>query len=827
MDKAKLFSQAEKCLAKGQYEKALESYELILRSDPNDSKALSRAADLYLKRENFEKGFDALRRLAESFTREGFFSRAVAIYKRMLKIEQVSSREALIQIHEKLADLYGQLSLISDAMSHFSIVVDHYDRAMDHNSLLNVLRKVSDLDPYNIDSQLKLAELFYSQQRNLEAIQALEKLAENIKSRGHIPDVIRVYERWVELDAKDHKALANLTHHYLSVNEPKKALARIQVAFRADPRNVEVLDLLAEIFVSLKQPEKAKAVDLELVKLSRAVGDQGKLDRAERRLKGIANPPPGVSGVSSDSSGVEFKAEAPATKALSVPESELTHDERRLISEADVYLKYGLLDKAHDLLKKSLETQSKSLVLRWKLKQLALEKEDTEAAAHLLNEIVMLARASGKSDIEKQAFDELSILDPKSLADEKTVKKDSTATSVESIELNEFDSSDISIVLDEQDISSVTPKADEMVKDLILEDSMSGPVVDLTASSVPLEINHQSEIELIPEISVESSLDLSGEVSVSEGDEPMALLTESDFSPEELSQLSRQLDPDGVIDFEMAALAPTPAPTPTLDRSEVVVEVDADFELRQSLEEVEFFKAQGLTSEAQALLKTLNDKFPGHVLLSKFSASTKAAAEMAEALKSKTTELEALGRKVRLNVQEDTRDAQMGEFFDLGAELDAELSNEKAEEGFGSPTNVRDVFNAFKQGVAQSVSDEDWQTHFDLGVAYREMELLDDAIQAFERVGKNPAQRASALYQIGLCELAKGQLQAARKKFDEALNLPNVMAQEKISITYELAEVLLRLNKKDEAKKLFREVQEVDPEFREVTEKVKALGSKG
>jgi tetratricopeptide (TPR) repeat protein len=107
------------------------------------------------------------------------------------------------------------------------------------------------------------------------------------------------------------------------------------------------------------------------------------------------------------------------------------------------------------------------------------------------------------------------------------------------------------------------------------------------------------------------------------------------------------------------------------------------------------------------------------------------------------------------------------------------------------------------------------------------MELLDDAIQAFERVGKNPAQRASALYQIGLCELAKGQLQAARKKFDEALNLPNVMAQEKISITYELAEVLLRLNKKDEAKKLFREVQEVDPEFREVTEKVKALGSKG
>ncbi len=847
LDKAKLFSQAEKCLAKGQYEKALEAFELILRSDPNDSKALSRAADLYLKRENFEKGFDVLRRLAEAFTREGFFSRAVAIYKRMLKIEKISSRDALIQVHERLADLYGQLSLISDAMSHFSIVVDHYDRAMDHDSLLNVLKKVSDLDPYNIDSQLKLAELFYSKQRNLEAIKALEKLSENIKSRGHLPDVIRVFERWVELDPSDHKALGNLVHHYLAVNEPKKALARIQVAFRANPRNVDVLDLLAETFLSLKQPEKSKAVDLELIKLSRAVGDQGKLDRAERRLRGIANPPPNDSGASSESSGVELREAAPASAELPLVESELTHDERKLMSEADVYLKYGLLDKAYDLLKKNLETQSKSLVLRWKLKQLALEKEDTEAAAHFLNEIVMLARSAGKSDVAKIASDELSILDPNSLAvapsprvsaasmaDENTVKKDSTSTSVESIELNEFDSSDISIVLDEQEVLAASPKADEMVNELILEDSMSGPVMDLSAPAMPIEVNHQSEIELIPDVSIEpaeelsnreSSIDLSGEVSFVEGDEPVALLTESDFSPEELSRLSSQLDPEGMIDSEVAALAPSPQLSS--DSVDAAVEIDSDFELRQSLEEVDFFRSQGLESEANALLKSLSGKYPGHPLIKKFSASTKAAAEMADALKSKTTELEALGRKVRLNVQEDTRDAQMGEFFDLAAELDAELLNDKSDEGFGSPTNVRDVFNAFKQGVAQSVSDEDWQTHFDLGVAYREMELLDDAIQAFELVGKHPAQRASALYQIGLCELAKGQLQNAKKKFDEALNLPNVMAQEKISITYELAEVLLRLNKKDEAKKLFKEVQKVDPEFREVTEKVKALGSKG
>jgi len=843
LDKAKLFSQAEKFLVKAQHEKALEFFEQILRVDPFDSKALSRASDIYLKIGKNEKGVETLRKLAEAFTREGFFSRAVAIYKRVLKIEHVGTKQDMIQVHEKLADLYGQLNLVSDAMAHFSIVVDHYDRTMDQNSLLNVLKKVSDLDPYNIDSQLKLAELFLAQQRNPEAVDALSRLAENVRSRGHMPDVVRVHERWVELNPQDIKALSALIRVYLEVNEPKKALGRIQLAFRADPRNALVLELLSETFLSLKQPEKAKAVDAELIKIYREAGDVAKAQEVELRLRG-GSPVPAPQAVSAEVSEADISViEERKGPQCPVPEAEFNHDERKVLAEADVYLKYGLVDKAYELLKTNLQAQSKSIVLRWRLKELAVEKQDYDFAIHVLNEIVLLARALKRMDLELSVSEELKKLDPQSLALESSRSQQNSSaheaevvssiqfdepsggsvtfgresTDMKEIDLNDFDSSDISIVIDERDLSSANPKAkvQETVIDMIAEDSGSGPVLELEMAPVVPTVS--SEVEVDSELS-QSNFELSEEVSAPIDEESVALLTEDDFSQEELAQLSKNFQPEAIEDAEVAAL------TPPVASADANVEVDAEFEIKQSLEEIEFLKSQGLDEEAESLMGSLKSRYPSHQLSIQQSVAATSAEKVAEAIESKTAELEALGRKVKLSVQDDRREVAAGDFFDLAGDLDAEMAAEKPAEEPVSPASVRDVFNAFKQGVSQSVSEEDWQTHFDLGVAYREMGLFDDAVQSFEIVGKSQTQRASALYQIGLCELAKGQLQKAREKFDEALHLPDLMGQEKISITYELADVLLRLNKTDEAKKLFKEVQKVDPEFREVTEKIKGLG---
>jgi len=103
------------------------------------------------------------------------------------------------------------------------------------------------------------------------------------------------------------------------------------------------------------------------------------------------------------------------------------------------------------------------------------------------------------------------------------------------------------------------------------------------------------------------------------------------------------------------------------------------------------------------------------------------------------------------------------------------------------------------------------------------MGLIDDAIQEFQLVSKTASQEAGALYQMGICEIARENFAAARELFDKALKHPSLASQEKISITYELAEALLKLDDKSRARKLYQEVMKLDPEFRDVQDRLKAL----
>jgi len=118
--------------------------------------------------------------------------------------------------------------------------------------------------------------------------------------------------------------------------------------------------------------------------------------------------------------------------------------------------------------------------------------------------------------------------------------------------------------------------------------------------------------------------------------------------------------------------------------------------------------------------------------------------------------------------------------------------------------------------VSESISDKDFQTHFDLGIAYREMDLLDDAVSEFELCSQLPGKKVMSLYQIGLCEVQRENFDIAKDYFDKALQDPNLVDQEKLSISYELAEVLLRLDDRSQASKLFEEVKKLDPDFRDV-----------
>ena len=130
--------------------------------------------------------------------------------------------------------------------------------------------------------------------------------------------------------------------------------------------------------------------------------------------------------------------------------------------------------------------------------------------------------------------------------------------------------------------------------------------------------------------------------------------------------------------------------------------------------------------------------------------------------------------------------------------------------------DVESVFAQFKKGVEQQVSAEDTETHFDLGIAYKEMGLLDDAIGEFRLCFTNTNRICIAETMIGLCHVEKGEIAEAITHFKKGLYADRKTDREELGLYFELGRAYELLHDPKEALYYFQKVQKRDAEFRNV-----------
>src|SRR5688500_11047254 len=134
-----------------------------------------------------------------------------------------------------------------------------------------------------------------------------------------------------------------------------------------------------------------------------------------------------------------------------------------------------------------------------------------------------------------------------------------------------------------------------------------------------------------------------------------------------------------------------------------------------------------------------------------------------------------------------------------------------------------DMLRAFKQGVAENVEDEDHQSHYDLGIAYKEMGLLDEAISEFQRALRGTDNRARTYEALGQCFLEKGQYQVASTILSRATTEPGLPDDQLVGVLYLLGYSYEALQRYDDALASYQRVFGVDIEFRDVGERIAAL----
>lgn len=185
-------------------------------------------------------------------------------------------------------------------------------------------------------------------------------------------------------------------------------------------------------------------------------------------------------------------------------------------------------------------------------------------------------------------------------------------------------------------------------------------------------------------------------------------------------------------------------------------------------------------------------------------------------------------KDARMRVRDET--AQVGEFVDLGAMIlegdaprDTRMKVEDEEPTGDEEQDFREMLARFRQGIDENIEETDFQSHYDLGVAFKEMGLLDEAIAEFQKALRAPEGKLRTSEALGVCFHDKGAFGVAESILRRALELPATGDQERLGILYWLARALEEQGKPAEARDLYGRVFAVDIQFMDVGARVKSL----
>jgi tetratricopeptide (TPR) repeat protein len=139
--------------------------------------------------------------------------------------------------------------------------------------------------------------------------------------------------------------------------------------------------------------------------------------------------------------------------------------------------------------------------------------------------------------------------------------------------------------------------------------------------------------------------------------------------------------------------------------------------------------------------------------------------------------------------------------------------------------NFEETLAAFKRGIEENVELEDYHTHYDLGVAFKEMGLLDEAIAEFQKALRSPEGRLRTAEALGTAFFDKGQFAVAENLLRRAVETLAGGDDDKIGLLYWLGRAREAQGKGGDALGAYERALAVDIRFMDLGERVQRLGA--
>jgi len=825
MNFEKLKETARKYEQKEEWRRAIEVYLQAIRefeagNDPvPDLSVYNRIGDLYLKANEPGAAVQAYERAADLYGEQGFYNNAIALCGKILRVNP-----GRIQTYLKLAHLHARKNVVIEAKKNLLEYLERMNALNQLDEAFKAVKEFADQFPGNKEIRLMLSELLRASSRNDEAREQLEKLATDLEARG---DTVGARKTLMRLQALDAEGAA-------APPEPPKAPPGPK------PRSADLVFLDTGSDAGRQAAKGAPAPPERASRKTRAVTPPA----AARDSRGGSKPAAGLPLIEPDEPAPPAGEPPPlAIETTSLADAALELESVQPISDEAHLEAAASAEVAKTLGFEPTQADPFGTIQVQPMEGLELDEplpDSVELSASAAG--LDLERSSdGPGSVESGRPDGLLTVDPldaspELAADLGTALGDTVApaeSASDSLGLDlidpELSGSGIDSTLEEDTVTFLDPGASTEpsiteLEDRVLEDP-DDPDAHRALGEALLatgeQLRGQEELELA----------LAGYESREDWPRASSLVNE----------LIR-LDPNGVRYHQKRVEVAFRSG----DRGRLI---EAYLELADALLRV------GALDKAVAVYRRVSEHDPGN---QRALAALDALSPMEESLPPippavapptaarapehpgegfeppKPAVAKGAAQRPSGPTRPPKEASPIGDFVDLGALIldedkvkDTRMRVEGEEPTGDEQADFQEMLSQFKRGIDENIDAEDFQAHYDLGVAFKEMGLLDEAISEFQKALRSPEGRLKTSEALGVAFYEKGQYAIAESILKRAVESLGATDDEQIGLIYWLARAQEAQSKAEAAIATYQRVMAVDIGFMDTSSRMGRLGQQG
>jgi tetratricopeptide (TPR) repeat protein len=262
LDREDTLKKAEKLLRQGRLDAAIAEYLRVVDDQPKDWNTANALGDLYMRAGQTPAAVAQFARIAGHFMEEGFYPKAGALYKKILKI---SPDDETAQLN--LAEIAARLGLLADARNYFNAVANRRRANGDRRGADEIVLRLGDLDPADVDARVAAARVQAHAGDAAGAAARFRQLYEDLEDKARHAEALSALREAVRFDPGDRAGRTVLAKEALAAGDLEQARIYLDRETAAD--DPELLFAHADIELRGGQLANARRILPRLLQLDR------------------------------------------------------------------------------------------------------------------------------------------------------------------------------------------------------------------------------------------------------------------------------------------------------------------------------------------------------------------------------------------------------------------------------------------------------------------------------------------------------------------------------------------------------------------------------